>query len=146
MLHTQSQRGREGGMFMCCVWFSGQVLSQSVETTAKRACMDKPQSAVFTLYSSYALAQTIWTPSFSGTCVYIVHWHRHIEHTFIIEFFNMYDLACLRVYVLWECLNDGLGLSVWAPHLTRPKQIHVRCPAKNPPPSSPRTIWEQIVS
>lgn len=39
--------------------------------------------------------------------------------------------------VLQECLNDGLGLCVWAPHLTRPKQSHVRCPAKKPSVISP---------
>lgn len=39
---------------------------------------------------------------------------------------------CVRVHVLKGCLSDGLGLCVWAPHLTCPRQSHVHCLAKKP--------------
>lgn len=49
-----------GGMFMCCMWFSSQVLSVSTETAASRALHGQTSVSMFTLYSSYDPAQTIW--------------------------------------------------------------------------------------
>lgn len=50
----------------------------------------------------------------------------------------------LSVYVLWEFLNDSEGLCVWAPHLTCPKQSHVRCPAKKPSVILPEQLESKL--